>query len=123
MDEITKPRPDEIYHIAQPDDWGRAIDGGTYAGGATCRADGFIHFSTRDQVGGSLERFFAGRDGLVLLTAHAAALGNGLRWEPASSGALFPHYYGTLKTDRLRLLGLIELGPDGRHNPPLPAIG
>ena len=131
MDETTKPgapaqrgapapQPETIYHIALGGDWGRALEVGTYAGGAACRADGFIHFSTRDQVAGTLERFFAGQGGLVLLTARVADLGDCLRWEEAPSGGVYPHCHGTLPAARLRLLGPIVLGGDGRHIPPLP---
>ena len=112
--------PEPIYHIALAGDWARALEVGIYAGGATCRADGFIHFSTRDQVAPTLERFFAGQGGLVLLAAEVADLGNLLRWEEVPSGGVFPHYHGTLETARLRKLGPIVLDGDGRHVPPLP---
>jgi uncharacterized protein (DUF952 family) len=118
MSGAAAQEPEPIYHIALAGDWARALDVGTYAGGATCRADGFIHFSTRDQVAATLERFFAGRDGLVLLAAEVADLGDLLRWEEAPSGGVFPHYHGTLGLVRLRPLGPIVLGGDGRHVPP-----
>jgi uncharacterized protein (DUF952 family) len=114
------PESEPIYHIALAGDWARACDVGTYAGGATCRADGFIHFSTRDQVAATLERFFAGRDGLVLLAAEVADLGALLRWEEVPSGGVFPHYHGALAVARLHECGPIVLGGDGRHVPPLP---
>ncbi len=114
----SAPQPEPIYHIALAGDWSRALEEGTYAGGSSCRADGFIHFSTRDQLAATLERFFAGRDGLVLLAAEVADLGDRLRWQEAPPGGVFPHYHGSLPAARLRLLGPIAGGGDGRHVPP-----
>ena len=127
MDEKTNTggsavEPEPIYHIALADDWARAREVGIYKGGVSCRADGFIHFSTRDQVAGTLARFFPGRDGLVLLSARVAALGDRLRWEEAPSGGVYPHYHGTLPVARLRLLGPIPVNRDGGHVPPLPKV-
>ena len=71
-------------------------------------------------VAATLARFFPGQDGLVLLSAEVAELGDLLRWEEAPSGGVYPHYHGTLAAARLRLLGPIVLGGDGRHAPPSP---
>jgi uncharacterized protein (DUF952 family) len=125
MDETTMPDgsavdPAPIFHIALADDWARAREVGTYAGGVSCRADGFIHFSTRDQVAATLARFFPGQDGLVLLAAQVVDLGDRLRWEEAPSGGIYPHYHGILPAARLRLLGPIVLGGDGCHVLPFP---
>ncbi|MDH3242354.1 MAG: DUF952 domain-containing protein [Alphaproteobacteria bacterium] len=111
-----------IYHIARADDWARAEAASRYAGSALCRADGFIHFSSPHQVAGTLGRFFAGADGLVLLAAEAAALGDGLKWERAPDGAIYPHYYGVLAVGRLRMLGPITRDGAGGHVIPV-ALG
>jgi uncharacterized protein (DUF952 family) len=111
-----------IYHIARADDWARAEVASHYAGSALCRAEGFIHFSSPHQVAGTLGRFFAGADGLVLLAADAAALGEGLKWERAPDGAIYPHYYGVLAVGRLRMVGAIARDGAGGHVIPV-ALG
>lgn len=103
-----------VYHIAEARAWPGAEGAGAYAGGAACRADGFIHFSTWDQLPGTLARFFPGRDGLILLAAEPGRLGAALRWEPVG-GEVFPHLYGMLPVACARVLGPIRLGGDGRH--------
>lgn len=46
-----------------------------------------------------LERYFAGRDDLVLLEIDPARLRAELKYEPAPDGELFPHVYGPLNID------------------------
>lgn len=109
---------DTVYHIAAAGDWPPADAMAAYAGGPVCRRDGFIHFSTVDQLPATLARFFAGRDDLVLLAADTARLGAALRWEAMAEG-VFPHYYGTLPVALVRVLGPIRRGADGCHVLPL----
>ncbi len=104
-----------VYHIARAEDWARAEATSRYAGSTLCRADGFIHFSSPHQVAGTLATFFADADGLVLLAAEAAALGDGLQWEPGPGGDVYPHYYGALAVDQLRVLGPIARDCAGNH--------
>jgi uncharacterized protein (DUF952 family) len=85
-----------IYKICHADEWAAALRQQIYAGSAKDREDRFIHFSTAAQVPGTLETYYAGADGLVLLAVDGAALGAALRFEPSREGALFPHLYGTL---------------------------
>lgn len=62
-------------------------------------ADGYIHFSTRETVLATAEKYFAGVTGLKLLAVDADSLGASLRWEAARGGVLFPHLYRSLRTD------------------------
>lgn len=104
-----------IYHICRRDEWDAAVRSGYYAGSSQDAADGFIHFSTADQVVGSAARHRAGQSGLVLVEAAVVRLGAGLKWEPSRRGALFPHLYGRMPVEAaVRVLDL-PLGPDGRH--------
>jgi uncharacterized protein (DUF952 family) len=85
-----------IYKICHRDEWEAALRQQIYAGSAMDREDRFIHFSTAAQVPGTLEKYYAGADGLVLVAVDTAPLGAALRFEPSREGALFPHLYGTL---------------------------
>jgi uncharacterized protein (DUF952 family) len=85
-----------IYHLARAEEWAVTGASGAYAGGAHDRRDGFIHFSTKDQIVESAARHRAGEEGLLLLAVEADVLGEALRWEPSRGGALFPHLYGLL---------------------------
>ena len=88
-----------IYKITPKEEWRRARDEGVFAGAPVDLADGFIHFSTRDQAAETASRHFAGMDDLLLVAVDASKLGERLRWEPSRGGDLFPHLYGPLSMD------------------------
>lgn len=112
-----------IYHLATADDWRYAVAAGSYRGGATDRADGFIHLSTAAQVAETAARYFTGRADLVLLTVDPVRLGDALRWELSRDGALFPHYYGVLDTAIVGGATPIALDASGRHQFPPEIMG
>lgn len=99
-----------IYHILPAADWEKAQQQGDYRP-ASLAAEGFIHFSTRAQVPGTLARFYAGRTGLVLLRVETARLQAELRYE-AADGKFFPHLYGPLNLDAITEVISIEPGSD-----------
>jgi uncharacterized protein (DUF952 family) len=107
-----------IYTMVREADWRAAQAAGAYAGSAEDRRDGFLHFSTASQLRGSAAKHRAGQSDLWLLAAHAAALGEALKWEPAGSGSrpgLFPHLYASLPLSALRDAVPLPLGSNGAH--------
>ena len=111
--------PATIYKICDAALWREAERAGAFVGAPVDRADGYIHFSTADQVRETAARHFAGRDGLVLVAVEAAALGAALRYEPSRGGALFPHLYGPLPVSAARWAKPLRLGADGHVFPEL----
>jgi uncharacterized protein (DUF952 family) len=85
-----------IYKILLPREWADFEAAGRFDGSSFDRSSGFIHFSSREQVGGTARRFFADEPELVVVAVDAGAMGESLRWEPASDGGTFPHVYGSL---------------------------
>jgi uncharacterized protein (DUF952 family) len=85
-----------IYKLLGTDEWRDACAVGEYRGSAVDIADGFVHFSTADQVVETAYRHFTGERGLSMLTVDAEQLGADLRWEPSRGGDLFPHLYAPL---------------------------
>lgn len=85
-----------VYKICPRAMWRDAEAVGVFSGAPVDQADGFIHFSTAEQVSVTAEKHFAGLDDLVLVAVDGAALGPKLRYEPSRGGALFPHLYGDL---------------------------
>lgn len=86
---------------------------GTFAGAVADREDGFIHLSTAEQLPGTLDKHFAGRDDLHIVTVDLAVLGEAIRWEPARGGALFPHLYGPLPLSAALAYGPLVRERDG----------
>lgn len=91
-----------IYRIVTEAEWKAARAAGSFAGSEHDRRDGFIHFSTAEQLRETAEKHYAGRTGLLLLTVEVAALTAPLKWEVSRGGALFPHLYGPLSTAAVR---------------------
>jgi uncharacterized protein (DUF952 family) len=85
-----------IYKLLRAPEWAELEARGETLGSSADRADGFVHFSTAEQLPGTLARHFPGETGLMLLAVGADAAGPALAWEPARSGARFPHLYRKL---------------------------
>jgi uncharacterized protein (DUF952 family) len=104
-----------IYHMCSAEAWEEAVAAGQYNGSADDRRDGFLHFSTAQQIAESARRHRAGQAGLVLVAVEAGILGDRIRWEPSRDGALFPHLYGPLFPNEATSVVSLPLGPDGEH--------
>jgi uncharacterized protein (DUF952 family) len=104
-----------IYHMCPFDTWATALAAGTYGGTTQDEADGFIHFSTKDQIVESARKHRTGQDGLVLVAVDVERLGSRLKWEAARGGDLFPHLYGPLDPAESASVRPLPLGPDGLH--------
>jgi uncharacterized protein (DUF952 family) len=109
-----------IYHMCPAETWAEAVAAGRYNGTPDDRRDGFLHFSTGEQIAESARRHRAGQAGLVLIAVEPARLGARLRWEPSRGGAMFPHLYGPLFPAEAASVEPLPLGPDGNHVFPAP---
>lgn len=104
-----------IYKICPIPLWRAAERTGVFHGSEVDRRDGFIHFSSADQVVETAGKHFAGQSGLLLVRIDGTKLGDRLKWEPSRGGALFPHLYGDLELTAVTRVEPLPLGPDGRH--------
>ena len=104
-----------IYKICPAALWREAERARVYRGAGIDARDGYIHFSSADQVAETAAKHFAGDAALVLVAVNAHALGAALHWEMARGGALFPHLYGALPLEAVRWVKPLPLGADGRH--------
>ncbi|KAA2313958.1 DUF952 domain-containing protein [Pseudooceanicola sediminis] len=108
-----------IYKIFTTEQWQQLEAEGTTQGAPIDLSDGFIHFSTADQVAETASKHFAEQDALILAAVDPAPLGDALRWEESRGGALFPHLYAPLRHEDvvnhwpLALSGGRHLFPDG----------
>nr|WP_111297979.1 DUF952 domain-containing protein [Paracoccus saliphilus] len=102
-----------IYKVLRNAEWATMQRDGATAGAPVDLADGYIHFSTAEQVDVTLHKHFRGEDGLTLLACAADTFGSELRWEPSRGGALFPHLYRPLRMDEVQWWRPILLTPQG----------
>jgi uncharacterized protein (DUF952 family) len=101
-----------IYKIVASAEW--MASSGDYGGSAHDKADGFLHFSTAEQLTETLRLYYADADDLILVAATADAC-EGLRWEhSASRGQDFPHLYGPLTCDAMKWARPIAKDAAGR---------
>ncbi len=84
-----------IYKILLPDEWTAFEGAGTFDGSPFDHESGFVHCSSREQVGPTALRYFAGAGELVVLALDTDVLGETVRWET------FPHVYGPLTSDAI----------------------
>jgi uncharacterized protein (DUF952 family) len=108
-----------LYHMAKRSEWEQGEAEGVYRGSADDRRDGFMHFSTADQVAESAAKHRAGQTDLLLIVVAEDSVGP-WKWEVARNGALFPHLYGHLPPAIAVGVHALPLGDGGLHVfPPL----
>jgi uncharacterized protein (DUF952 family) len=84
------------YKVFTADQWAQFQSDRIFHGAPVDLADGYIHMSTEAQLQETLDKHFAGQNGLVVAEVDLTTLGDQIRWEVSRGGALFPHLYGSL---------------------------
>ena len=103
-----------IYKIFRESEYADFVRLGITRGAPVDLEDGYIHFSTGDQVEVTASRHFAGEDGLKLLGVESDSVGEALKWEVSRGGAFFPHLYRELRADDVVFVRDLPF-EDGRH--------
>lgn len=99
-----------IYKIVAKELWQRAEYIGHFDGSEVDIADGYIHFSTDQQLAETANKHFKGQTDLLLITIDETRISGDLRYEISRGGALFPHLYGNLLLDAV--VGVTAFEPD-----------
>lgn len=110
-----------IFHLVDRPSWEAALALGEHRP-PSLRDQGFIHFSTEDQVLATANRFFAGQSELVMLLIDDSKLEGLLKYEAGEPGQVFPHFYGPLPVSAVSAVIRVRPDADGvfRTLPPLP---
>lgn len=106
-----------IYKIFRAPEWQQLQDQGETLGAPVDLADGYIHFSTAEQLRATAEKHFAGAPDLVLCALDSDRLTDALKWEPSRGGALFPHLYRKLALAEVAWARPLPLGATGHDFP------
>ncbi|MEU4713676.1 DUF952 domain-containing protein [Micromonospora purpureochromogenes] len=85
-----------IYKILLPAEWAEFESSGRFDGSPFDRSSGFIHCSSREQVGATAMRVFEHEPRLVVVALNTQVLGGSVCWEDAPNGGPFPHVYADL---------------------------
>jgi uncharacterized protein (DUF952 family)/N-acetylglutamate synthase-like GNAT family acetyltransferase len=89
-----------IYHIVTSAWWSKQSQSNSYRSEALDQ-EGFIHCSTKDQVAGVLERYYANQKELLLLHINPFLLKTALKFELATNNELFPHVFGEINKEAI----------------------
>tara|TARA_Y100000590_G_scaffold252795_1_gene283938 strand:- start:215 stop:562 length:348 start_codon:yes stop_codon:yes gene_type:complete len=107
-----------IYKICTINEWHQAKKKGQFNGTKKDTEDGFIHFSNKEQLNGTLNKFFFQKNNLILLKVNATNLEK-LVYEKSSDGEKFPHLYEPLDISNVIAEHKVELNKNGCHKVPL----
>lgn len=86
----------QIFKVVTAAQWREAEATGVFHGAPVDLRDGYIHFSTAEQLDETLAKHFAGQSDLLIITFDAESFGDAMKWEPSRGGQLFPHLYAPL---------------------------
>ena len=88
-----------IFHLIAPKEWEAVLNKSHYAP-ASLATEGFIHFSTKEQVLRTAKRFFGEQEEMVVLEVSEKQVKPQLKWEE-SDGVLFPHVYAKIPLEAI----------------------
>jgi uncharacterized protein (DUF952 family) len=89
------------------------LEGGSFAGSADDRRDGYIHLSTAAQLPATVAKHYAGLTDLHIAEVDLEALGEVVRWEASRGGEAFPHLYAPLPLDAVVAYSALARNEDG----------
>ncbi|MEZ5937492.1 MAG: DUF952 domain-containing protein [Hyphomonadaceae bacterium] len=112
----------KIYKVVTAEQWAEAQAGAPVRAPVDV-ADGYVHFSTAAQLQETLDKWFRGLDGCVLVEFSADDFSADLKWEPSRGGQLFPHVYGLVSARLAAAVWSLELGPEGAPLAPAEVVG
>ena len=95
------------------------LEGGSFAGSADDKRDGYIHLSTAAQLTATVDKHFADGGDLHVAEVDLEALGDAIKWEASRGGEDFPHLYGALPLDAVVAYSPLERGDDGQVKLPV----
>lgn len=104
-----------IYKIVPQPLWREAKKSGVFKGAPIDLSDGYIHFSTAEQVADTAALHFAGQKDLLLIAVDGSVFGDALKFEPSRGGNLFPHLYSSLPVRAVVWVKPMPLDAAGRH--------
>jgi len=102
-----------IFKLFRKDEWLKFKAAGKTDGAPIDVSDGFIHFSTADQMKETAEKHFHGQTDLQLLQIDVTDLN--IVWEVSRGGQLFPHLYDVLPLSAVVRAWDLHLDQNNKH--------
>jgi uncharacterized protein (DUF952 family) len=109
----TTSKENLIYHITQASDWEKSKTSQHYSA-PSLNSEGFIHASSYQQILHTANKFFKGQQNLLLLGIDPLKLSCQVIYEPGvDDGLLYPHIYGSINKEAVRLILPISYTSEG----------
>ena len=102
-----------LYHLISSPAWEKTLEKDFYRP-ASLKTEGFIHFSTREQVLETAARFYAQEREMVVLAVPERRIKAKLKWGEGPEDGRFSHLYAPLGLGDIETTDLIEQQPDGQ---------
>ena len=103
----------KVFKVCEEDEWEGAKNNEFFAGSKSDLRDGFIHFSTSEQLKETLEKHFKLKSPLYLLEVKTDDLE--LVWEKSRNNELFLHLYKPLPLSMVTEVYRIFMDAAGKH--------
>ena len=103
----------KVFKVCEEDDWTSTKNEELFFGSQADRRDGFIHFSTSEQLEETLEKYFKSKSPLYLLEVKTEDVE--LVWEISRNNQLFPHLYSPLQLNMVSQVYRILIDDEGKH--------
>lgn len=87
---------DWVFKILRQSEWAACRESVSFEGAPIDVSDGYIHFSTIEQLRETADKHFADEGTIYIAVFSAASWSKSLKWEPSRGGQLFPHLYQPL---------------------------
>ena len=103
----------KVFKVCEKDEWENLKYSDFFEGSKIDKNDGFIHFSTSEQLTETLEKYFKTKSQLYLLEVNTENLD--LVWEVSRNKQKFPHLYAHLPLSAVTKVYKIFLDAEGKH--------
>ena len=103
----------KVFRVCAEDEWERAKNNEFFAGSKSDLRDGFIHFSTLEQLKETLDKHFKFKSPLYLLEVETDDLE--IECEISRNNQLFPHLYEPLPLSTVKNVYRIIVDAEGTH--------
>lgn len=90
-----------IYKVCYEKEWLKIRNKNNFSGSKKDISDGYIHFSNKNQIKSTLNKYFSKKEKLVLLKVSTAKLKK-IFWEKSTGGDYYPHLYSKLDLKNIK---------------------
>jgi len=103
--------PRFAYKLLAPDD-AAVFDRLSHTQTELDQTDGYVHLSTKAQLGETFDRYYEHQPWCLLLEVDLLTRTD-VRWEASRGGDLFPHLYGQLRKEDVQRRWLLKRDENG----------